>query len=137
MTMRSRSGSPSCLKENLFSLFSSLNVNVSIPMKVEVEIEEEAALGGQDWSGSSRNERDNDEGQLVVEDSDEDTLASEDISVRPLFRGFEHLTKIQCILYFFEILIRFLFPCLCHILCVCFENSSTVKFALSSIWTSG
>ena len=83
-------------------------------MKVEVEIEEEEAALGRGWSGSSRNARDNEEGHLVREDNDEDTLASEDISVRPLFRGFEHLTNIQnpiqCVLYLstFEILIPFL-----------------------------
>ena len=80
-------------------------------MKVEVEIEEEEAALGRAWSGSSRNARDNEEGHLVREDNHEDTLASEDISVRPLFRGFEHLTNIQnpiqCVLYF-EILIPFL-----------------------------
>ena len=65
---------------------------MSIPIKVEVKIEEEAAEGPR-WRASSRNERDNDDGRLVREDQDEDTLTSEDISVRPLFLRFEHLTN--------------------------------------------
>ena len=98
-------------------------------MKAEVEIEEEEAALGRGWSGSSRNARDNEEGHLVREDNDEDTLASEDISVRPLFRGFEHLTNIQN-----PIQLRNFdtFSCLCRILFVCFENlCTTVKLAQS------
>ena len=76
---------------------------MSIPIKVEVKIEEEAAEGPR-WRASSRNERDNDDGRLVREDQDEDTLTSEDISVRPLFLRFEHLTNIA--LYYFKILIQ-------------------------------
>ena len=101
-------------------------------MKVEVEIEEEEAALGRGWSGSSRNARDNEEGHLVREDNHEDTLASEDISVRPLFRGFEHLTNIQnpiqCVLC--SALRNFdTFSCLCL---VCFENlCTTVKLAQS------